>query len=99
MRLAPVLVLVGCAAAFAENASRDLERPPVRKPYAGLVIEWISQDPRIRVERDGDRSEPPPDTPITYTAHFRNLSGAYFLGSSPRRKPGSQAGKTLRPSR
>lgn len=75
MRLAPVLVFLGCAAVFAENASRDLARPPVRKPYTGLVIEWVAQDPKIRVEKDGDRSEPPADTAITFTAHVRNLSG------------------------
>lgn len=54
---------------------RDLSRPESRETYSGVVIEWIGQEPRIPVQKVGDRSEPPEGFELSYTAHLRNLSG------------------------
>src|ERR1043166_1099628 len=62
--------------AFAESPYRDLRRPVAKKPYDGLVIEWISQTPKVRVARDGDSSAPLPGKQLGYTAHLRNLGTA-----------------------
>ncbi len=61
---------------FAESPYRDLTRPPLKRPYEGLVIEWISQDPKVHVERVGDASAPGEGESVSYTAHLRNLGAA-----------------------
>jgi hypothetical protein len=58
----------------AESLHKDLARPPRRRPYDGLVIEWISQSPRTAVRNVGDRSEPAEGSSLAYTAHIRNLA-------------------------
>lgn len=68
----PALLLI--AASLTGAGFPDLDAPPRKKPYDGLVIEWISQEPKVRAAAVGDRSEPPEGTAIRYTAHLRNLA-------------------------
>lgn len=76
MRRAVLLaIFLACLPARSESPARDLRRPPLRQPYDALVIEWISQDPKVRVEKVGDTSAPEPGESVSYTAHLRNLGG------------------------
>mgnify|MGYP001607549262 CR=1 FL=1 len=67
-----VLALALCAAA--EAGFPDLDPPPRKTPYDGLVIEWVGQEPKVAAADVGARSEPPEGTSIRYTAHLRNLA-------------------------
>jgi len=79
MKLAHRTLALGCLlflpalCASAEPKFRDLERPGARKPHEGLVIEWVSQEPKVEAVREGDRAEPPDGEAVAYTAHVRNL--------------------------
>lgn len=71
-RAVVVACLIACPL-FAESPYHDLTRPPLKRPYDGLVIEWISQEPKVPVSRDGDVSAPKEGQSLSYAAHLRNL--------------------------
>ncbi|KAF0244886.1 MAG: hypothetical protein FD180_2107 [Planctomycetota bacterium] len=73
MRLLPALALFLALPVLAESPYRDLRRPPLQRPYKSLVIEWISQEPKNKVTKDGDASGPADGQSLSYTAHLRNL--------------------------
>ncbi len=60
--------------ALAEAGFPDLKTPERKEPYEGLVIEWVSQEPKVPATEVGDRSEPAEGASIVYTAHLRNLA-------------------------
>ncbi len=73
-RVLALTAVVLCGAA--EGGFPDLDVPPRKTPYDGLVIEWVGQEPKVRAVEVGDRSEPVEGTSIRYTAHLRNLAQA-----------------------